>query len=303
MVLGTAIISGVSIPVNSAAADVVGGSSSVFTGLKNLLVALIFLTALFAARQSRTLSSLPGRDWARLAVIGLVGGAIPFLLFFHGLFILAQAESGGALASFLHKSMFLLVALMATVFLKERLEKWLFITALLLLMGTFVLLSPALQGPALGYALVLGATAFWAAEITLSKATLRRLSPNVVVLGRMGFGALFILVYLALTGQIGSLATLGGVQWQWVLVTAVFLVAYVGTFYHGLKRIDATSATSLLVLGVAVSLALESLLRGLVPTPLQGVGILLILLGVMAGILRALRHREVVIREPVPTVA
>lgn len=303
LVLGTALISGVSIPLNGIALGNVGTNASVFTGLKNLLVGMVFVAILQATREVRTLRTLPRLDWLRLVGIGILGGSIPFLLFFQALAMLNAAEVGGALASFFHKTMFLFVAVLAFVFLRERLEKWLFVAAILLLAGTFIMLTPALAGPALPYGLVLLATAFWAGEITLSKSTLRRLGANVVVAARMGFGAGFILVYLAATGQVGQMAGLGVLQWQWVLVTVGFLVAYQGTFYHGLKRIDATSATSILVLGAALSLAVNLALQGVAITPLQATGMLLILLGVVAGMVRAMRHVEADVREPVPRPA
>lgn len=303
LVLGTAVISGISIPLNGVALGLVGTSSSVFTGLKNLLVGMVFVALLLATREVRTLRTLPRRDWLRLLGIGLLGGSVPFLLFFQALAWLGAAEVGGALASFFHKTMFLFVAVLAVVFLRERLEKWLLIAAVLLLAGTFIVLTPSLRGPALPYGLVLLATALWAGEITLSKSTLRRLGANVVVSARMGFGALFILVYLVATGQVGQMVGLGGLQWQWILATAGLLVAYQTTFYHGLKHVDATSATSILVLGAALSVAVTLPLGGAAPTPLQVTGMLLILLGVAAGVVRALRHVEAGLREPIPRPA
>jgi drug/metabolite transporter (DMT)-like permease len=236
----------------------------------------------------------------RLAAIGLIGGSIPFLLFFQGLAILAGAQAGGALASFLHKGMFIFVAVLAFVFLKDRMGRYLLVAAVLLMVGTFAVLLPTLEGPALAYGLILLATAFWAVEITLSKATLKRLGANLVIVGRMGFGAFFIGVFLGATGQLGAVVSLDAAQWQWVVVTVAFLAAYVGTFYHGLARIDATSATAILVLGSAVTAGVTALAQGIPPSPATSLGIALILLGVAAGVVRALRHREVEVVEPVP---
>lgn len=301
LVLGTAIISGVAIYVNGIA--VIGIPSSVFTGIKNLLVAMVLAGVLLASREFRSLAALRRADWLRLAAIGLLGGAIPFLLFFRGLAVLAQADTGASLASFLHKMMFLYVGVLAFVFLRERLERYLLVAAVLLLSGTAALLTPSLQGPIAAYVLVILATSFWAAEITLSKDSLRHLGANVVAFGRMGFGAAFISIYLAATGQLGLFGQMSGLEWLWILVTVGFLFAYVTTFYHGLKRIDATSATSLLVLGAPITLGLSALLRGVSISPIEAAGMLLILLGVIGGVLRALRHTEVNVGEVVPSTA
>lgn len=288
LVLGTALISGVSIYVNRFALS--GIPSSVFAGAKNLIVALALAAVLLATREARTLARLPRGDWIRLAAIGLVGGSIPFLLFFQGLALLAS--TGAALASFLHKTMFLYVAVFALLFLRERIDRYLFAAAALLIVGTGVLVAPAFEGSALGAGLILLATVLWAGEITLSKATLRRLGANVVAFGRMGFGAAFILVFLGVTGQGGDLVAMSGVQWQWVLVTAGFLFAYVTTFYHGLKRIDAASASSILVLGAVVSVGLAALLDGSAVGVPQAVGMFAIVLGVVASVVRGLRYGE-----------
>lgn len=274
---------------------------SVFTGMKNLIVAMALAAVILATQGISSLRALPRRDWLRLAAIGLIGGSIPFLLFFHGLSLLLSAGGGAAMASFLHKTMFLYVAILAFLFLKERPDRYLFVAAVLLLVGTAALLTPSVQGAATGYVLIIIATAFWAGEITLSKATLRRLDATVVAFGRMGFGAAFIAVYLAFTGQLTIVISLGGEQWQWILVTVGFLFAYVMTFYHGLKRIDATSATSILVLGAAITLGLAGLLSGAPVSLNQAVGMLLIVLGVVAGMLRALRYTEAEAGEPLPS--
>lgn len=297
LVLSTALISGVSIYVNRFAVATI--PSSVFTGTKNLLTALVFAVVLLAAREARTLVNLPRGDWARLAGIGLIGGAIPFLLFFQGLSMVVASGVGGTIASFLHKTMFLYVAVFAFMFLKERLYKLLFVAAVLLIAGMTWMIAPSFGGSLAGMTLILVATVFWAAEFTLSKATLRRLGANLVIFGRMGFGAAFIMVYLAATGQLGTLVGLSGAQWQWILVTTAFLVFFVGTFYHGLKRIDVTSAVSLLVLGGAVTLGLNWILAGGTVNAPQAFGMLLIVLGIVATVLRALRHPPAEEEKPV----
>jgi drug/metabolite transporter (DMT)-like permease len=301
LVLGSAAISGVSIYVNSLA--VVNLPPAVFTGLKNLIVAMALLVPLLVTREARDLARIPRGDWLRLMAIGVVGGSVPFILFFHGL-----ALTSGAMAGFIHKAMFLAVALLAFTFLRERLDLPLAVMAVLLLGGTAVFLfgwPPRidLASGGLGLLLVLAATLLWATEITLSRATLRRLGSSTVAFGRMGFGAAFIAVYLGATQQWGTVGALTTLQWQWVLVTVLFLFAYVMTFYAGLKRIDATSATGLLVVGAPITLGVTLLAEGGVVAGPQVAGIALILLGAAAGVARALRHPSPAAQEAVPSGA
>lgn len=287
LVLSTAVISGISIYVNRFA--VVGIPPALFTGLKNAFVASLFVALLLATGEARTLPRLPRRDWARLLGIGLVGGSIPFVLFFQGLVLLGDAPT----ASFVHKTMFLYVALFAFVFLKERADAYLYAASGLLLLGLFVAIAPAFAGDTYGLALIFLATLFWGAEVTLSKSVLRRVGANTVVAARMGFGSAFIATYLLLTGQFAALGALDGTAWGWIIVTVAFLAGYVGTFYHGLQRIDATSATSLLLVGAVVTLGLEAALDGAAVSLVQAAGIALVVLGALAAALRALRYREV----------
>jgi len=80
LVLGTAIISGVSIFVNQFGVRVI--NSDIFTGLKNIVVAVILLCLIFWFKEWKLLAKLKIKEWLTLVLIGLVGGSIPFLLFF-----------------------------------------------------------------------------------------------------------------------------------------------------------------------------------------------------------------------------
>src|SRR3989338_837940 len=134
LVFLTALISGVSIFVNSF--GVKGVDSTVFTFAKNFIVAILLICIIFGLREFNNLKRLSTRDWLWLLLIGLIGGAVPFVLFFKGLQL-----SSGALGSFVHKTMFVFVAVLALIFLKERIKLKVVIPAALLLAGNFLLLK------------------------------------------------------------------------------------------------------------------------------------------------------------------
>ncbi len=286
LVFLTALVSGVSTFVNAYAIH--GTSSDAFVTIRNITVAA-FLVPL-AILGGRGLSARLRRiDWARLAVIGLVGGAVPFLLFFRGV-QLATVGGGAATASFGYRTLFLMAAVLALVFLRERLNARWFAAAALLLGGNALLL--ALTSPIWtdGTAYVLAATALWAAEYTLSKRTLRDLPSGTVGLGRMGFGAVFLSGYLALTGQWGSVAGFSSAQWEWVAISALLLTAFVATWYAGLKRVDLGAATSVLVLGFPVTWALGLAVKGgSLPLPAAAGAALVVVGAVLAVGLASLR--------------
>jgi hypothetical protein len=80
----------------------------------------------------------------------------------------------------------------------------------------------------------------------------------------MAFGAVLLLAYLAVRGDLDALAQLGATQWAWVLATGVILFGYVTTWYAALKRAPATAVTCALTLGAPITAALDALAgRGL----------------------------------------
>lgn len=276
LVLATAVISGISTFVNLYA--VAGTNSAAFVTARNAVVALALVPiALFATRASAV--PLRRSDWARLVTIGIVGGGIPFLLFFRGL-ELAAAAHGGITASFLYRTLFLMATVLGIVYLKERFQWRIALAAVLLLGGNLLLLAWKSPVWTDGSLYVLAATALWAVEYSISKRTLRDLSSGTVALGRMGIGALFLLGYLAATAQLGAVAALSGAQWTWVGISALLLTAFVVTWYAGLKRVDLGVATAVLVLGFPVSWLLAAAVARSPATFWEGVGAGAVVLGV-----------------------
>ncbi len=275
-VLATALISGVSIFLNKF--GVAGMDAALFTTGKNVLVALLLISTLFFLKERGAVRKLSKRDWSVLALIGLIGGSLPFLLFFTGLQLTSAAQG-----SLLHKMLFLWVVVLAALTLKERVSKSMVAGILLLLAGNLVLLKLTSFTFGLGDALILAATLFWAAEIVLSKHLLRldHVSGRIVAAGRMGFGALFLLAYLFATNKLALVATLSSGAWGWIALTSVLLYGYVFTFYEGLKRVPASVAAALLVLGTVVTTFLEFAWTGRI-TGLQVLGSALLLAGAIA---------------------
>ncbi len=279
LVLLTVLISGVSNFVNFYAVQ--GTSSDVFLAVRNAAVAVMLVPlVLFVGRTAH--AKLSRNDWLKLGAIGLLGGAIPFLLFFRGLQM--AGASGAATATFGYRTLFLMAAVLGVVALKERLSPRIALAAVLLLGGNVLLLSLTAPVWTDGTAFVLAATALWAGEYTLSKHTLKTLPSGTVALGRMGFGGIFLVAYVAATGQLGAVAVLSGAQWQWVGLSAVLLVGFVATWYAGLKTVDLSLATAMLVLAFPITWAL-GVLGAKIPFGLpQAAGVVAIALGVVLAI-------------------
>jgi len=110
----TALISGVSVFLNKFVAAQFK-DAYIFTTLKNILVAAALVGVLMIPKIFRELKNLNKKDWLLLILIGLIGGSIPFLLFFKGL-TLTSAVS----AAFIQKTLFIWVGILAVFFLKEK---------------------------------------------------------------------------------------------------------------------------------------------------------------------------------------
>lgn len=276
LVLATVVVSGVSNFVNFKAVQ--GTDVDAWIAARNAMVAMLLAPVAFLAG-SGPRTRLASRDWVRLAVIGLIGGAIPFVLYFHG-FQMAASQGGAAAASFGYRSLFLMASLLGVVVLKERLPRRFVLGAGLLLAGNALLLS--LAGPVWtdGTLFVLLATAMWAGEYALSKRALRSLPSGTVALGRMGFGAVFLLAYVGLSGHAASLAAFSGGDGMTLFLSACLLFAFVGTWYAGLKTTDLSVATSLLGSAFPITWVLGVFASGAAFTVGQALGAACVALGV-----------------------
>lgn len=258
LALLTAIVSGVSVFVNSFGVRRIP-DPFVYTTAKNVLVALVIVSFVVIPVKWQQLRSLTKQEWRRLTILGIVGGSVPFLLFFYGL-----REASAPSAAFMHKTLFIWVAIMAVPLLGERLGKLQIVAFAALILGYVILIGwPAKW--ALGHAEIftLGATLLWAVEAVLAKRFLSgRLSSSIAATGRMGIGGIIMLGFLAVTDRGAILADLNGSQWGWILLTSIFLLAYVLSYYAALKAAPATVVTSVLVLGSVITSLLYVMYNG-----------------------------------------
>ncbi|MDP6670431.1 MAG: DMT family transporter [archaeon] len=270
LVFCTALVSGVSIFLNSFAVS--GFNPFAFTFLKNALVAVFLLSLILLLKESSSLKSLSRSQWLSLASIGLIGGSIPFLLFFYALKLSTPATAG-----FVHKTLFIWASVLAIVFLREKISKGFLAGALLLLAGNFIFFGPVSFGfPEL---LVLGATVLWAAENVLSKHVLKNTQARLVMFGRMFFGSAFILAFLVFTNQLQFAFSLSFPQIQWLLLTSSLLFLFVFTYYSGLKYIPVHKAASILLLAQPITAVLSFAFLGKQIAFNQAIGLSLIVTG------------------------
>ncbi|MFN7990977.1 MAG: DMT family transporter [Candidatus Micrarchaeia archaeon] len=275
-----ALISGVSVFVNGAAVKL--SDPVIYTTLKNT-GALVFLAAIvFAFSELRYFRGLTRKQWAMLVLVGIIGGSVPFMMFFWGLKL-----GGAAVSSFLYRSLFIFAGAAGFLLLREKPSVRDLAAGLVMLAGNALLVSGALVFGA-GQLLVLGATALWATEYTLSRKLMADIHPRVVMVSRMLFGSLVLFASLGMNGSAGSIVTVDAGMLLWLFVTSSLLCGFIMSWYSSLKHLPVFTASSILALGGIVTAVLDSAFLGKAFSLADAFGLLLILIGVaaMVGISR-----------------
>jgi drug/metabolite transporter (DMT)-like permease len=266
LAFATAVVSGVAIFVNGYAVKRFDGSAPFTTG-KNLVAAVLLtgLVALASARRSADGWTPPRTTFERigLLVVGVVGGSVPFLLFFEGL---SRATSTDA--AFIQKTLVVWVGVLAVLFLRERLG-WPHLLAIGAILVGQVLLADDVSSLELGSGelLVLAATLLWSIEILVAKRLLDTLSALTVGVSRMAIGVAVLVGWLAVTDQLDPLFGYSRSQWAWLLATGLLLCVYVVTWYSALARAQAVDVTAVLVFGAVITATLDATVGGVSVRP------------------------------------
>lgn len=273
LAVGTAVISGVAIFLNgyavrawSAVTDATG-----YTTVKNLVAGLaigIFGLALARgrARQRPALPHHPG-DRLLLGVVALVGGSVPFVLFFEGL-----AQSGSGQAALIHKSLLVWVALLAVVFLRERIG-WAHVAAIGLLVWGQSLITGGVGSMTFGKGetMILAATFLWSIEVVVAKRLLADIPFSTVANARMLGGAVVLVAWSVVRGGAIEWTALSVTHLLWMAAAGVLLSGYVLTWFAALSMAPAVDVTAVLVGGALITALLQTTIQGAPMPDVSGV--------------------------------
>jgi drug/metabolite transporter (DMT)-like permease len=253
----TALISGVSIYVNSRGVKHFS-DAAVYTTAKNAVAGALLLVLLLSSSARAEVPAVARRRWPALLTVAVIGGSVPFVLFFDGL-----KDSEATQAAFIQKTLVVWVALLAVPLLRERFQ-WPHGVAIALLLAGQAWLVGSLGTVAFGKgeAMILAATLLWSVEIVYVKYLLPSIPASVLAVARMALGTVVLLGWLAVTGKLGDLAALSALQWRWALLTGLLLAAYVGTWFAALARAQAIDVTAVLVFGAVVTAILSGVVDG-----------------------------------------
>jgi drug/metabolite transporter (DMT)-like permease len=289
LALGAAVVSGVAVYVNG---EAVGRFSSptVYTSGKNLVAGVLLVSLSIASGRRRNPSSVSAevRSWSARERVGLIavaviGGAVPFVLFFEGL---ARATSSDA--AFLHKTLVVWVAVLAVSLLGERLTP-LHVGAVALLIVGQIAVADGVGSlrPGVGEAMILAATICWAVELILVKQLVETLPSTTVGASRIGCGAVLLVIWLALTGRLVDLVSLSMVQWAWLALTGSILSVFVTVWFAAVARAPVTDVAAVLVPGAVITGLIRLAVGGNV-APIQVVGWVLMIAAIGALVARPL---------------
>lgn len=276
LAVGAALISGLAVYLNAYAVKAVP-DPAVYTTLKNGVAAAILVAASLSLGGGRVVARLDRGQWLRVATVAVVGGSVPFVLFFTGL-----AAASAPSAAFIQKTLFVWVAFLAVPFLGETLGLATIGALVVLLAGQALVLPPSGITWGGGELLILAATGLWAIETILVRRLLASVPSHAMAALRLGLGVLVLAAFVVATGRAGTIAALGAGQWAWVALTGAILAGYVATWFAALQRAPASVVTSVLVLGAVVTGALTALSKGSVPSVPVVAGYALIVAGAVA---------------------
>jgi drug/metabolite transporter (DMT)-like permease len=238
-----ALISGVSVYVNSLGVRTFT-DPVLYTALKDGFVGILLLVPLaFSPGWRAEYRRLDRRTWAWIVALALTGGSVPFALFYSGLQVTTAAT--GAL---INHFQFVLVAVFAVAFLKERIRPAMWTGLIVLLVATSVGTNlDALQWNT-GAWLIVGSTFLFAVDFVIAKHLLRGLATLTVMTARMTLGTAMLFAYVAAAGRLTPVSEISATQWTFVLVTGVLLLLFTVTTFSAIRH---ASVSAVLAIGTA----------------------------------------------------
>ncbi|MBO0703078.1 MAG: DMT family transporter, partial [Candidatus Dormibacteraeota bacterium] len=281
-----AVISGVSIYVNARTVKTFT-DPVLYTAIKDGFVGLALLVPLiFLSGQREVYRKLDRRTWIWLIAIALTGGSIPFALNFTGLKMTTAAT--GAVLNHLQ---FVFVALLAAIFLRERIRPVMWFAFVVLLLGTLLgtdLHALNWNGGAL---LILLSSVFFAIDFVIAKYLLRGLPTLTVMTARMTMGTALLFLYVIAIGHVGGILRLSAGQWELAAFTGFLLLLFTVATFTAIRH---ASVSTVLAIGAASPIITTLLQVGfagtLAMTPLDLLGLALIVAAAVVVLVLGVRQ-------------
>ena len=235
-----ALISGVSIYVNSFGVRLFH-DATVYTTLKNSVGGAVLLTALIVSSRRRAeYRALDRRQALWLIALAITGGSVPYVLFFEGLL-----QTNAVTASVLNHLQFAFVALIAFVFLRERVAPPMWAALAVLLVGVTLGTNLGRVHLDRGAWLILASTLLFAIDFVIAKHLLRNLSTLAVMTAKMSLGSLMLVAYTVATGKLGLVTHLTAAQWRITVGVGLILLAFTVATFIAIRLVSVTAVIAI----------------------------------------------------------
>ncbi len=243
--------------------------------LFTLLFTVIFTLIYFKGLPIRDIRDISFSSWRLIILVGILASGLFILFRFLGL-----TESTGTFATLSQVITTSLTALLAWIFLKERLSKifWLLFAIIIFSMYFVSVGKIALASIKTGDMFIIAGTFFLAGANIFSRSVVQKVDPVLVSVGRAFVGFIFLLLvgsYFVKSGGLFDSLTI------WVVLSGLLWSIGVITFNLAIKKIGVTLGTSILMMASIITMALEYSLLGYHFTQVQVVAALI---GVASGI-------------------
>lgn len=272
----TAVISGAANFLNKEL--LTGGMDPVLmTWLKNIIAGLFLLAILGIS--FKNLKPVNGKNWLKIILIALIGGSVPFVLFFQGL-----AQTSAVTGSLIHKTMFVWVAILCFFLYKEKPASWQIFGMFVMALGTIMLNGFKSFSLGQGEIMVMAATLIWSAEVILVKKYLNDIDFKVLAAGRLFIGSFFILGYGLWAGKFSAIGAVTPATWFKLTIVGAVLASFVFFWYRSLSFLSAGAVTSLLTLAFPITIIFTRLKTFSPFTLIEFSGLALAILGALTFI-------------------
>jgi drug/metabolite transporter (DMT)-like permease len=242
LALVTALISGFSNFINKFAVTAIS-PPLFFTAVKNTGVGLLIISSLLLTKKWKLIKFLNHYQLSMLIALSLLGGSLPFYLYFTGL-----SQVPASTAVLLRSALVPFVILLAIPFLKEKLSPLRGLAFLLIFLSNFSLGGFSGFEYSSGEFLIILSSVFWAVETILAKKILSEVDPDILTAFRMGLGSILLLSASIIyhPSSIVQISHLSSSQFLWLTLTMSTLFFYVSFWYRALKKASAITVTVIL---------------------------------------------------------
>jgi drug/metabolite transporter (DMT)-like permease len=259
--------------------DKIGLNAGVEPGIFALSRGLIAMTVVgliwFAARKKHKLS-FKIESLKNIAIIGLLTSGLGSFTVLYALNFTTATNRGLMQGLYVAAT-----AIIAYFLIKERLPKLFFPIFLVIIIGLILLTSNGLiHPPNIGDWILIALAPVIGFTNTYAKKTMATVDSLTLTFGRYIFGSIALAIALAIFGlKDPESAKLG---WEWILLSGSLTGIRTLTFYKGIQMLGATIGATFISIGPAVTAIGAFFILDEILSPIQGLGMLMLLLGGVA---------------------